>query len=65
MAAPKSLDNLRPRSPDYPEPKRDRGVTVTATGWDGARQAAQAIGITSISALLEKIGRGEVSIAIK
>ncbi len=37
-------------------------MTVTAPAWHGARAAAIAAGCTSVSDLLEKLGRGELSI---
>ncbi|MGB7086307.1 MAG: M23 family metallopeptidase [Phormidesmis sp.] len=46
---------------DY-EPKRPCRVTVSAPGWHGARMAAIAAGCTSVSDLLEKLGRGELAI---
>ncbi|WP_121968232.1 M23 family metallopeptidase [Leptolyngbya sp. BC1307] len=44
------------------EPKRPCRVTVTAPGWHGARTAAIAAGCSSVSDMLEKLGRGELSI---
>jgi hypothetical protein len=62
---PNSDKNLRPRQPDYPgEKKRTREVSVTDTGWSGAKAAAQSIGIGSLSALIEQIGRGEVVLVL-
>ncbi len=45
-----------------PEPKQPCRVTVTAPGWRGAKSAAIAAGCTSISDMLEKLGRGELAI---
>jgi hypothetical protein len=61
---PKSLRNLQPRQPLYDEPKSNHGISVTATGWAGTQDAAKAIGISSVSGLLEAIGRGAVSLVI-
>jgi hypothetical protein len=61
---PKSLQNLQPRQPFYDEPKNNHGVSVTSTGWKGTRRAAKAIGISSVSGLLEAIGRGTVSLVV-
>jgi murein DD-endopeptidase MepM/ murein hydrolase activator NlpD len=51
--------------PVYPqplEPKRRCTVTVTEQGWQGSRRVAIATGCYSISELLEKIGRGELTV---
>ena len=45
-----------------PEPKQPCQVTVTAPGWYGAKSAAIAVGCTSISDMIEKLGRGELAI---
>ena len=37
-------------------------MTVTEPGWQGARTAAIAAGCSSVSDLLEKLGRGELAI---
>ena len=44
------------------EPKLPCRVTVTESGWQGARQAAIASGCSSVSDMLEKLGSGELSI---
>jgi len=44
------------------EPKQPCRVTVTAPGWHGAKSAAIAAGCTSISDMIEKLGRGELAI---
>ncbi len=44
------------------EPKRPCRVTVTEPGWQGARSAAIAAGCSSVSDLLEKLGRGELAV---
>jgi hypothetical protein len=61
---PNSLKNLihegRPSSKQvYGEPKVQRTLTVTETGWKGAVAAIKAAGYGSISDYLEKIGRGQ------
>jgi len=43
-------------------PKQPCRVTVSAPGWHGARAAAIAAGCSSISDMIEKLGRGELSI---
>ena len=60
---PNSLKNLihegRPSSEQvYGEPKKQRTLTVTDSGWQGAVAAIKAAGYSSISEYLEKIGRG-------
>ena len=44
------------------EPKLPCRVTVTESGWEGARKAAIACGCSSVSDMLEKLARGELSI---
>ncbi|MEM8505784.1 MAG: M23 family metallopeptidase [Cyanobacteria bacterium P01_D01_bin.1] len=44
------------------QPKRPCRVTVTEPGWQGARTAAIAAGCSSVSDMLEKLGRGELAI---
>ena len=61
---PNSLKNLihegRPSSEQvYGEPKKQRTLTVTDSGWQGAIAAIKAAGYSSISDYLEKIGRGK------
>ena len=43
-------------------PKQPCRVTVTAPGWHGAKAAAIAAGCSSISDMIEKLGRGELAI---
>jgi murein DD-endopeptidase MepM/ murein hydrolase activator NlpD len=43
-------------------PKRPCRVTVSEPGWEGARVAAIAAGCSSVSDMLEKLGRGELAI---
>lgn len=58
-----SLANLQPRAKTYNEEKKKRTLTVTESGWEGAVQAIEAAGCSSVSEFLEKLGRGEVRIA--
>lgn len=51
----------RPQS-DLAEPKRPCRVTVSEPGWNGAKMAAIAAGCSSASDMIEKLGRGELSI---
>ncbi|MEL6470494.1 MAG: M23 family metallopeptidase [Cyanobacteria bacterium J06623_4] len=58
-----SADGSAPvNHPVTAEPKRPCRVTVTAPGWNGARMAAIAAGCSSVSDMLEKLGRGELAI---
>jgi hypothetical protein len=62
---PNSDKNLRPRQPDYPgEIKGNHTISVTDSAWEGAKAAASAMGARSVSALIEKIGRGEVILSL-
>ena len=60
---PNSLANLRPNrsgtKPKYEELKKNRVVTVTDKGWAGARAIALEQYDSSISQIVELIGRGE------
>ena len=44
------------------QPKLPCRVTVTESGWHGAKQVAIAAGCSSVSDLLEKLGSGELSV---
>ncbi|MEO1590147.1 MAG: M23 family metallopeptidase [Cyanobacteria bacterium J06632_22] len=44
------------------EPKRRCTVTVTESGWFGAKAAAEAIGCVSLSDMIERLGRGELAV---
>ena len=44
------------------QPKLPCRVTVTESGWNGAKQAAIAAGCSSVSDLIEKLGSGELSV---
>jgi hypothetical protein len=67
---PNSQKNLihtgRPSSEElYGEPTGNRTVTVTASGWEGARKCIKEAGYRSPSEFLELLGRGVVSIPRK
>lgn len=62
---PNSQANLnyhggRPKA--YGDEKKQRYLSITEEGWEGAQLAARQAGCTSVSDLLEKIGRGQVSL---
>ncbi|MEB3212852.1 MAG: hypothetical protein VKL39_15975 [Leptolyngbyaceae bacterium] len=63
---PNSLANLKREGKEltYGEPKRDRRLTVTTTGWEGAKAAAKESGFASVSDFLEQLGRGRVQITL-
>jgi murein DD-endopeptidase MepM/ murein hydrolase activator NlpD len=52
-----------PEKSRYLAPKRRCTVTVTELGWVGAKEVALRAGCQSISELLERLGRGELSLA--
>lgn len=58
-----SLANLRPQQKMYDEEKKKRTLSVTESGWKGVVEVVKATGCSSVSELLEKLGRGEVKIA--
>ncbi len=58
-----SLANLRPQQKIYDEEKKKRTLSVTESGWKGVAEVVEATGCSSVSELLEKLGRGEVRIA--
>jgi hypothetical protein len=67
---PNSQKNLthegRPSSEEiYGEPKRNRTVTVTESGWDGVKEFVKAAGYKSPSEFLELLGRGAISVLTK
>jgi len=53
---------LRGRTPDYGENKKQRYLSVTEEGWEGIRAVAAAAGCASISDLIEKLGRRELKL---
>jgi hypothetical protein len=64
---PKSLENLRMgqspgRKTAYDAPKHPHGVSLTDEAWQGLRNTAQSVGTLSVSELLERLGRGQLTI---
>lgn len=59
---PNSLANLnrKGRAKVFDSDKKKRYLTVTEDGWSGTLKAAQLVGCSSVSDLLEKIGRGNL-----
>ena len=61
---PNSLANLihsgRPKT--YRAEKKQRYLSVTEEGWDGVKDVAKMVDCTSVSDLLEKLGRGELKV---
>jgi hypothetical protein len=61
---PNSLANLihsgRPKT--YGAEKKQRYLSVTEEGWDGVKDVAKMVECTSVSDLLEKLGRGELKV---
>lgn len=60
---PNSIGNLtyhngRPQA--YREPKKQRYLSITETGWQGMQQLAENLGCNGVSELLEKMGRGQI-----
>jgi hypothetical protein len=56
---PNSLENHKPGSqPKYGERKRPLQLTVTPTAISGAQQVALELGCSTLSELVERIGRG-------
>lgn len=65
---PNTLANLihegRPSSEEvYGEPKKKRTLTVTESGWENIREIAKTSGCSSVSDLLERIARGQISLS--
>jgi hypothetical protein len=58
-----SLSNLthEGRPLEYGEPKKDRSLSVTTTGWNQAQALIKSMGM-SVSEFLEELGRGQVTI---
>lgn len=59
---PVSRQNLQPRETLYQEPKKRHEITVTPEGWHGFQAMAAGLGI-SCSELIERLGRGSVSLS--
>lgn len=58
----KSLANLQPGGePRYEQPKRQRNVSLTDTGWQGLKEIALDSGL-SLAELLEQIGRRKIKV---
>jgi hypothetical protein len=60
---PQSLSNLtrdgRPQK--YDEPKKDKRLTITETGWNGAKTLIESMGM-SVSEFMEQLGRGQITV---
>jgi hypothetical protein len=61
---PKSLANLihQGRPLAVGEKKKEHTVTVSQTGWEGTQAILQSLGCSSISELLEKLGRKQLTV---
>ncbi|NBU23931.1 MAG: hypothetical protein EBS38_08550 [Actinobacteria bacterium] len=59
---PNSRKNLTlgGRTPDWGSSKRRRYLTVTDDGFEGALRLARSLGCSSVSDLLEELGRGRL-----
>ena len=61
---PNSLANLthegRPKA--YGVEKKKRYLSVTEEGWNGVKDIVEMVDCSSVSDLLEKLGRGELKI---
>jgi hypothetical protein len=61
---PNSLANLihegRPKA--YGTDKKQRYLSITEEGWNGAKDIAQMLDCTGVSDLIEKLGRGELKV---
>ena len=61
---PNSLANLihsgRPKV--YGAEKKQRYLSVTEEGWNGAKGVAEMVDCTGVSDLIEKLGRGELKV---
>jgi hypothetical protein len=61
---PKSLENLihQGRPLAVGEKKKEQTITVSQTGWEGTQAILQSVGCSSVSELLEKLGRNQLTI---
>ncbi len=63
---PNSLKNLihegRPLA--VGEPKKERRLTVSKTGWEGTKEVLAQLDIKSVSDLVEQIGRQQVLLVL-
>ena len=62
---PNSQANLtyhggRPKA--YDSDKKQRYLSITEEGWEGAQLIAREAGCSSVSELIEKLGRGQISL---
>lgn len=61
---PNSLANLnregRPKS--YGSEKKQRYLSITEEGWEGAQSAVKSAGYASLSDLIEQLGRGHAKV---
>lgn len=46
----------------YGSKKKQRYLSITEEGWEGAQAVARAAGCSSVSDLLEKLGRGQIEL---
>jgi hypothetical protein len=46
----------------YGGKKKERTVTVSQTGWEGTQAILQSLGCSSVSELLEKLGRKQLAV---
>jgi hypothetical protein len=61
---PNSLKNLihQGRPLAVGEKKKEHTVTVSQTGWEGTQAILQSLGCSSVSELLEKLGRKQLTV---
>lgn len=61
---PKSLKNLnrKGKKKAYDEDKKQRYLSVTETGWEGTVAITKEFGCSSVSELIEKIGRRQIKL---
>lgn len=55
-----NFHNGRPQA--YDEPKKQRYLSVTETGWQGMQRLASQLGCNSVSELLEQMGRSQIPV---
>ena len=61
---PNSLANLNGGRPTiYEEEKKRRTLTVTESGWEGVTELVEDLGCSSVSDLLERLGRGQIKVS--
>ena len=62
---PNSISNLTyhgGRPATYGEVKKRRELTVTQEGWDGMQEVVKEAGCSSVSELIEKLGRRQLRV---